>query len=98
MGKYKVFTPEMEYPEGMTEYQAGQIWWACELRTLADELEWFMREAEDDELSKAAMVKEGIEAGDFTLEEFFEAVVELLSLREVDLGDYFAKAAQRICR
>lgn len=97
MGKYKVFTPEMEYPEGMTEYQAGQIWWARQLRCIAGELEHHMSD-EEDAPYWASMVKEGIEDGDFTLEEFFEQVLELLGWEEFAFEDYFSRAAMRICR
>ena len=69
MSEYEVFTPEMEYPEGMTDKQVYAIVKAFEMRRFAYEFEWQMECGEGAWVDDA---KQLIEAGETTARELVE--------------------------
>lgn len=71
---YEVFTPEMEYPEGMTDEHVCAIVKAFEMRRFAAEFEWQMECEEGVWVDDA---KRLIEDGEVTARELVEAAFRM---------------------
>lgn len=92
MGKYEVFTPEMEFPEGMTDYQASAIAYANEMRRFAYEFEYQMERDIDSWVEDA---KRLIEDGEVTARELVEEAFDMFWTDSTDFESYFCEAVER---
>ena len=94
MGKYEVFTPEMEYPEGMTDEQAFAVYKVYEMRRFACELEHQLENPDVYGWAEDAIEK--IEEGEVTVLEILERVMESWMCEEEDFETKFSNALDRL--
>lgn len=92
MGKHEVFTPEMEYPEGITGEQALDISRVFEMRRFAYEFEYQMEHDIDSWVEDA---KRLIEDGEVTARELVEEAFDMFWTDSTDFESYFCEAVER---
>lgn len=94
MTTHQIFTPEMEYPDGMTDDQAFAIYKAYTMRQIAAELEYQLENS--DFFPCAEDVAAEMDQGNVTAAEIVSAALEILWNRTPDFEKIFADALEML--